>query len=244
MPTLLQINVVVNWGSTGRIAEEIGQVAMAAGWRSVIAYGRGNPTSKSELIRIGSNMDMYLHGIESRLFDNHGLASRKATRVFIEQIKALKPDVIHLHNIHGYYINYKLLFNYLAESKIPVVWTLHDCWSFTGHCAYFTFAKCDKWKTECYNCKLKKSYPFSLLFDCSKSNYVEKKQCFTTIGNLTMVPVSEWLAGLVKHSFFKGKRIECIHNGVDTHVFAPQTDYEDFRKTVADRTTKVDTGCG
>ena len=114
MPTLFQINVTCNWGSTGRIAEEIGQVAIQQGWDSYIAYGRGKPVSKSHLIRIGNDWDMYEHGLETRIFDNHGLASRRATRKLIRQIEEIRPDIIHLHNIHGYYINYQILFDYLS----------------------------------------------------------------------------------------------------------------------------------
>ena len=100
MLKLLQINVVVNWGSTGRIAEEIGRLAMSKGWDSYIAYGRGNPISKSELIRIGTDMDMFYHGLQSRVFDNHGLASKEATKKLIRRIDKIKPDIIHLHNLH------------------------------------------------------------------------------------------------------------------------------------------------
>ena len=124
---LLQINVTANWGSTGKIAEDIGKLAIKNGWESWIAYGRGNPNSESNLIRIGNDFDMRLHGIGTRLFDNHGLMSKSVTKDFIKKIKGLKPDIIHLHNIHGYFINYKILFDYLKEWGGPVVWTLHDC---------------------------------------------------------------------------------------------------------------------
>lgn len=228
--TLLQINSVANWGSTGRIAEEIGQVAMAAGWRSIIAYGRGNPTSKSELIRIGSDFDVNWHGLESRLLDNHGLASRCATRKFIKQIDEIKPDIIHLHNIHGYYLNYPLLFDYLKRKDIPVVWTFHDCWPLTGHCSHFDLCGCDRWKSVCHECSQKNEYPKSVLFDNSKSNYQLKKKHFTSLGDkLTLVPVSYWLEGILKQSFFKDSTIHTIHNGVDLSVFKPAVTQGDFR---------------
>ena len=131
---LLQINSVVNSGSTGRIAEEIGQTAMASGWDSYIAYGRNERPSASKLKRIGNEMDVKLHGIQTRLIDRHGLASCRATRKLVKKIKEISPDIIHLHNIHGYYINIKILFDYLATVEIPVVWTFHDCWPITGHC--------------------------------------------------------------------------------------------------------------
>ena len=152
MPTLFQINVVANWGSTGRIAEEIGQMAIKCGWKSYIAYGRGKPKSQSKLIRIGNKVDMYRHALISRLLDNHGLNSNKATRKLIDRIRDIKPDIDHLHNIHGYFLNYALLFDFLKDAGIPIVWTLHDCWTFTGHCAHFIFIGCDKWKVGCKHC--------------------------------------------------------------------------------------------
>ena len=174
MPTLLQINVVVNSGSTGRIAEEIGQTAIANGWQSYIAYGRYERPSQSKLIRIGTDWDNKLHGLQTRLFDRHGLGSAKATKELIEQIKAINPDVIHLHNLHGYYLNIEILFNYLANANIPVVWTLHDCWPLTGHCSHFDFMNCEKWKSECNQCPQKKEYPASFGIDRSKQNFLIK----------------------------------------------------------------------
>lgn len=223
MPTLFQINVTCNWGSTGRIAEEIGQVAISQGWDSYIAYGRGKPTSQSHLIRIGNDWDMYEHGVESRLFDNHGLASRGVTRKLIRQIEEIHPDVIHLHNIHGYFINYEILFEYLAKSGIPVVWTLHDCWTFTGHCAYFSFHGCYQWRDgECNHCKYKSSYPASFLLNCAHRNFLAKKKAFTSAQNVTIVPVSHWLERLVKQSFLQCHQVKTINNGVNIHIFKPK----------------------
>ena len=232
MPTLLQINVVANWGSTGRIAEEIGRVAMIHGWKSYIAYGRGTPQSKSQLIRIGNDRDMYWHGLQSRLFDNHGLASKRATRKFITRIKEIKPDVIHLHNVHGYYINYEILFEYLADAGIPIVWTFHDCWPFTGHCAYFTYNKCNQWTNGCMQCINKKVYPASYLFNRAARNYEKKKNAFTSVHSLTVVPVSDWLQNLVGRSFLGKFPIHRIYNGVDTQVFTPKDNRTDVRKSI------------
>ena len=133
MPKLLQINTVINSGSTGRIAEDIGKLAMQNGWESYIAFGRNPRPSASHVIQIGSRFDVLWHVLVTRLFDLHGLASRRATKKFVRQIEKIRPDVIHLHNIHGYYLNYKILFRYLAKSGTPVVWTMHDCWPATGH---------------------------------------------------------------------------------------------------------------
>jgi glycosyltransferase involved in cell wall biosynthesis len=173
MPTLLQVNSVANTGSTGHIAEDIGKLALAHGWESYIAYGRKALTSESRLIRIGNKLDVLWPVFVTRMFDLHGLASRIATKKFVRQIERIKPDVIHLHNIHGYYLNYKILFKYLAKSGVPVVWTLHDCWALTGHCSHYTFAKCEQWETSdaCKKCPQKKSYPSCKLFSHSAYNF-------------------------------------------------------------------------
>lgn len=224
MPKLLQLNTVVNCGSTGTITEAIGAMAIANGWESYIAFGRFPRTSESKLIPFGSKWSIFLHGLQTRLFDRHGLGSVLATKKLIKQIKHIQPNVIHLHNIHGYYINIKILFDFLKVADIPVVWTLHDCWAFTGHCSYFDFVQCEKWKTHCEHCPQKKEYPASLFFDRSKNNFSQKKQWFTSVKNMTIVPVSYWLGDLVKESFFADIPIHVIQNGIDTNVFTPQSD--------------------
>ena len=229
--TLLQINTVVNSGSTGRIAEEIGQTALAAGWRSVIAYGRNPRPSASELIRIGSARDVLWHGLRSRVFDDTGLGgSRRATEAFIRKVEALAPDVVLLHNLHGYYLNIEVLFRWLAKSGVPVVWTLHDCWAFTGHCAHFEFVGCGKWKTGCFSCPQTRNYPSSFLFDRSRKNWAQKRELFSSVKNLTLVPVSDWLAGLVRQSFLGDKKIIRIYNGTDTQTFSPKANVSAVRE--------------
>ena len=228
--TLLQINSVVNSGSTGRIAEEIGQTALAAGWRSVIAYGRNPRLSKSELIRIGNDWDVRLHGLRSRVFDDHGFGSRRATEAFIREAEKLNPTVVHLHNLHGYYLNIDVLFRWLARSGVPVVWTLHDCWPFTGHCAYFSVSRCVRWKNGCFSCPQTRSYPASFVFDRSRKNWEQKRELFSSVKNMTLVPVSDWLAGIARGSFLGDKKIHRIYNGVDTEIFSPKADTASVRK--------------
>lgn len=219
MPVLLQINVFGNKGSHGKIAESIGKLAIEHGWRSVIAYGRAANPSANELIRVGNDMDIREHVLESRLLDNHGLASRKATRCFIKQIEELKPDIIHLHVIHGYYLNYKLLFEYLNSINTPVVWTFHDTWAYTGHCGHYGSINCEKWKIQCGACPLMwKDYPKAII-DRSTANYELKKKLFIANKNLHIVTVSEWLKKEVEQSFFKYKDIRVIRNGVSIDVF-------------------------
>lgn len=194
--------------------------AMAHGWESYIAFGRWCNPSQSHLIKIGGRWDKYLHFAEQRIRDNEGLCSRSATKKLIRQIEEIKPDVVQLHNIHDHYLNYRLLFEYLNQTDIKVVWTFHDCWAFTGHCFHFVTKKCMRWQTSCYDCPLKNVYPKTLL-DRSAKNYDLKKELFAGNKNLTIVPCSDWMAGFVKQSFLKDKRIEVIKNGVDLSVFYP-----------------------
>lgn len=218
---LLQINECLN-GSTGKIARQIGDLAIDNGWDSYIAYSawENEFPCKSKLIKIGSKYDRYFHALETRLRDNHGLASRRATKKLVETIQKLTPDIIHLHNIHGYYLNYPILFRYLREKNIPVVWTLHDCWSFTGHCSHFDAIKCFKWREKCRHCQGLNTYPKSLWIDRSEKNYLLKKEHFTAIADcLTIVPVSYWLENFVQQSFLKDVKVQTIHNGIDIDTF-------------------------
>ncbi len=216
---LLQINTTVNSGSTGRIAEEIGLLAMQAGHQSFIAAANTSRPSHSLAIKIGTEWDRKLHGLKTRLFDRHGFGSANATKQFINEIREVNPDVIHLHNIHGYYLNIELLFNYLKEIQKPVIWTFHDCWPFTGHCSYFDAVNCLKWKTECNKCPNKKGYPASYLIDNSKKNYYDKNRVFNGLENLHIVTPSSWLADHVKNSFLKTYPLRVIHNGINLETF-------------------------
>lgn len=218
---ILQINCIANSCSTGRIAEQVGELAQQEGWESYIAYGQYAYTSSSKLIRIANKFDLGIHFIETRLLDRHGLSSRLATKRLIKKVKEINPDIIHLHNIHGYYLNYPILCDYLISSGKPVVWTMHDCWALTGHCAYFDTANCERWKSGCFQCPLKSIYPKSIFADRSQKNYSQKTQWFTALDNLTIVAVSGWLNDIVKQSILKEKRLELIHNGIDIKRFHP-----------------------
>lgn len=227
---ILQINSTVNWGSTGKIADGIGLEIQKRNWESYIAYGRTGNQSKSNLIKIGNKKDVYLHILKSRIFDGHGLGSKNATIELIEEIERINPDLIHLHNIHGYYLNYSVLFDFFNNNKVPVVWTLHDCWSFTGHCAYFDTVNCTKWESHCKNCVQIKSYPRSLV-DNSRRNYELKLFYFSSIKDrLNLVPVSKWLSDLLEKSFFKDFKRTLIYNGVDLNLFQPSYDVNLFQQ--------------
>lgn len=219
---LLQINAALNKGSTGRIAEQIASLARSREWDTYIIHGaRYVNSSDMHTLQTVTPLGEKLHAVESMIFDTHGLGSTRATRKVIREIECIRPDIIHLHNIHGYYLNYKVLFEYLRSVDIPVVWTLHDCWTMTGHCAHFDAIGCERWKTECYACPLKKDYPKSLFLDRSKRNYYLKKQLFTAPKNVTIVPVSQWLGGIVKDSYLGCYPCKVISNGVDIQLFKP-----------------------
>lgn len=224
MNKLLLINVSANTGSTGRIAEEIGVTAMAEDYESLLAYGRDSVPGKVGTIKIGNRMDFWRHVAETRLMDRHGFASRNATRKFIAAIEKFAPDIVNIHNLHGYYINIALLFEFLKESNIPIVWTLHDCWPFTGHCSYFDRFNCQKWQNECHHCPNKRGYPESWLLDNSRNNYYHKKNIFNGLKKLTIVTPSYWLADHVKNSFLKEYPRTVIHNGTDIEQFKPCID--------------------
>lgn len=222
MPTLIQIDSCLGKGSTGRIAESIGLIMKRLGWDCYVVHGHryaGETLLKS--IKTVSLIEEYLHALGSMLFDRHGLFSSHETRTLIGKLRDLKPDVIQLHCIHGYYINYKILFEFLKEVKVPIVWTFHDCWAFTGHCAHFAFAGCEKWKTGCHSCELLGNYPKSLWVDNSVKNWQQKKEAFTSVDDMHIVAVSEWLADLTRQSFLRKYPVQVIYNGVDLSVFRP-----------------------
>lgn len=219
---VLLINTVCGQGSTGRICVGISDMLKANGHEACIAYGIGNSNYPDSINISSGKCDYILHNILSRITDSEGLHSCKATKRLIALIKDFKPDVIHIHTLHGHYINYKLLFKYLATTNLPIVMTLHDCWSFTGHCAHFVMRGCEKWKVECNKCQFLDEYPQSWYLDRSKRNFNLKKQLLTTLQNkLTIVPVSYWLEKYVKQSFLKDCQIQTIHNGIDLNIFKP-----------------------
>lgn len=220
---VLMINVVCGIRSTGRICTDLAAILEAQGHEVKIAYGRENVPEQFQkyAVRIGADLDIKLHGVKARLLDGAGFGSETATVKFIEWVKAFEPDVIHLHNLHGYYIHMGILFEYLRNCGKKIIWTLHDCWSFTGHCVYFDYVGCDKWKTGCGKCPQKSEYPARIGPDMSKRHYEFKKELFTGISNMTLVTPSQWLADLVSESYIKEYPIKIIHNGVDTGIFKP-----------------------
>lgn len=235
---ILLINSVCGYGSTGRIVIDLAKTYLAHGHQCIIAYGRDSFSEESEkqikmefpnqctFYQIGGRMhkiNNIIHGIESRILDNHGFASYYPTKQFVSWLEEEKPDVIHLHNLHGYYIHVGVLFDYIKKHNIKTIWTLHDCWGFTGHCTYYDYAQCDRWKKEgCSHCPQKKEYPASLFLDCSQHNFEAKKKVFQGVEDLTLVTPSCWLKKQVEQSILSGYPCEVIHNGIDLEVFCPK----------------------
>lgn len=227
---ILQINhVYKNGGSTGRIVYDLKNIIEAEKDEAYVAFGyEYKRTNDSHTYKIETIPELKVNILKTRIFAEHGFYNTVETKRLIKWINGIKPDVIHLHNIHGHYINIAILFDYIKENNIPVVWTLHDCWPFTGWCAYFDFVQCRKWITGCSECPSKHDYPYSWFLDRSKENYKRKKECFLGVKNLTVVTPSNWLACLVKQSFLKEYPVKVINNGIDITTFHPVE--SDFRE--------------
>lgn len=220
----LFINSVCGIRSTGRIVAQLAEDYIKSGHECRIAYGREEaPEELSAIsIRIGSELNVKRNVILARLLDNEGLNAKKATRNFLNWANMYNPDMLWLHNIHGYYLNIEMLFDWIkSRPQMQVKWTLHDCWAFTGHCSYFSFAKCDRWQYGCGECCQLKKYPASIFLDSSENNFRRKKSAFCGVHNMTIITPSKWLSNLVKKSYLKEYPVEVCYNTIDTNVFTP-----------------------
>lgn len=224
---VLQINTFGGRGSTGRIATDLADVLKKNGHDSCIAFGRGSVSSDYQTIKIGNKISILLHVFKTRLYDAHGFGSKSATYNLIDQIKTYNPDIIQLHNVHGYYLNIEILFNYLKESNIPVVWLLHDAWSISGHSAHFKLDSNGGIPSSNLTINQKKEYPKSFINNSAK-NYIKKQKIFTSLENLTIVTPSNWLKNLVSKSYLSKYNNKVIHNGIDLEKFTNKK--SNFRK--------------
>ncbi len=217
---ILFINSIVGTGSTGRLISGLCRMLSKKDTDTLVCYGRGRADDKVATFRIGRNLDVYMHGVISRITDRHGLYSTGPTKILLKVIDAFEPDLIHLHNLHGYYLNYSMLMRYLKDKKVPIVWTLHDCWAFTGHCTHFEYAGCDRWKKEgCHDCSELREYPRSVCRDASEENFLLKKELFTGFDDLRIVTPSNWLKERVGESFLSEYGIDVIPTGIDLATF-------------------------
>lgn len=228
---ILQVNTVVRGSSVGRIMADLYEVIRSSGNEALMAVGREPWSGEYDGMLIGNKGDFYRHVMKNFFRGEGGFGSREVTERFLSWIDREKPDLIHLHNIHGFYLQVEMLFEYIKKKKIPVVWTLHDCWSFTGHCAYYDFAACDKWKTGCNTCMHHaKVYPYALFKDNTIDAYARKRKAFCGVDNLIIVTPSNWLKEQVKQSFLKEYPVKVIPNGIDLKLFCPKEGKEPDRE--------------
>ncbi len=221
---VLFVNTVCTGASTGTICVQLANMVNANSGESIIAYGRGEGVSTVRCMRIEKQSEFFSHSLFSRLTDRQGFFSTSATRNLCDFIREYNPDIVHLHNLHGYYLNIELLFRTLAQMKKPVIMTLHDCWTFTGRCAYNR--DCEKWKSGCGRCPRLSAYPKAWI-DRSARNYEDKKRIFTLLEDMTVITPSKWLAGLARESYLGKYPIKVIPNGIDFSIFKPTEN--DFR---------------
>lgn len=221
---IVQINTFP-YKATGSIMMNLHDALMKNGAESYVVWGRGRDSENDTEIVIKDEIGVKIHGIYTRVTDKTGFASWRATKKLIRKLMCIKPDIVHLHNIHGYYVNIEMLFDYLKNNGVRVIWTFHDCWPFTGHCAYFDMLGCEKWKSGCYSCAQKNTYPSSFFADNSQWNWNRKKELFNGL-DLTIVTPSQWLKEIVGQSFLKQNRVCVINNGIEAGKYKPtKTDF-------------------
>jgi glycosyltransferase involved in cell wall biosynthesis len=221
---IVQINATCGAGSTGKICVAVSQLLTQKGIENYILYSEGQSDYPLG-IKYQKGCYTKLQALYSRVFGNYGFNSYLSTKRLIKKMKELKPDIVHLHNLHSHNCNLKKLFSFLKKENIKIYWTFHDCWVFTAYCPYFDMIGCQKWKNGCYSCLQRKQY--SWFVDKSKKLYRQKKELFKGL-DLTIVTPSQWLANLVKQSFLKEYPVKVINNGIDLSVFKPTE--SDFRK--------------
>lgn len=224
MKKILEINST-NYASTGNIMLNIAESAKKHGYDVYMACKASSESYKhldynnNHQIIIGYRYERIISSVINSLTGLRDHLNIFGTYSFIKKIKKINPDLIHLHVLHDDFINTRLLFKYLSNSNIPVVWTFHDCNALTGKCPYFDMVNCDKWKKQCNNCPQQHLHPNSYFFDTSKTIYKERKKCYTSISNLTIVSPSVWLNNIVKESFFKNYNVKVINNGINLNIF-------------------------
>ena len=225
---VLQINTTfINGGSIGRIAYDLTCSILDHGYEPYVAYSCLSSKGDRFTYRMDNLLSRKINILRTRLFGRHGFYNKNSTDRLINWIKAVNPDIIHLHNLHNHYINVEVLFNYLKQYGKPIVWTLHDCWAFTGGCAYFDFHKCFKWQKGCHHCPALDEYPKTWIFDRSKQLFLDKRRLFTEIPRMTLITPSRWLESIVRQSFLSNYSVQTIYNGINTNIFTPRG--SDFR---------------
>ena len=223
----------VPYGSTGAVMRQVTEERRALGDECWMMWGRGRAAQNAHEFNYGSKAELYANVLQTRIDGRDGFHSRYATKRLIEKLANIEPDVVHLHNLHGYHVNVEMLFAWIAaHENVQVRWTLHDCWAFTGHCAYFQYARCSRWRDgSCgLGCPQLDSYPKTVSASSVAWNYEHKKAVFTRLPQerLTIITPSHWLEGLVRESFLSKYPVEVRPNTIDTSVFKPTS--SDFRE--------------
>ena len=230
MVKIFEINGGV-FGSTGKIMFGIAEEAKKRGHKvlcaSPVTFSNRFSEPENDYIKIGGFYGRCASVLLARISGFEGHFAFWETKKLLSKIEEFSPDIIHLHSLHNSYINLPMLFGYIKRKNIKTIWTLHDCWAFTGHCPHFESVGCKKWKSGCKRCPLFRNYPKSL-FDNSEKMYGIKQKLFTGVENLTLVTPSEWLGNLAKESFLGEYPVKVIKNGIDLNIFAPFE--SDFRK--------------
>lgn len=216
------INSIYPYGSTGRICLELVDSLKSNGYKPLCFHGRGDKSSDNNF-NFSTKSNLYIDALLTRLDDRAGFHSRSKTKTLIDELINYNPSLYIVHNIHGYYINMDYLLKFLAKTKKPVIFVFHDCWNITGHCAYFSYVKCDKWKTACKNCPQLNEYPKSIFTDNSYKNQNNKKKLFSKLENKIIVTPSNWLRGIVCESFLGQTKSITINNGINLDIFYKRT---------------------
>lgn len=218
---IFQINADWDSGGPGTVAKDIYDSIISEGHECKVIYSRGNYPLSGDLIKVSTGGDIKMHALLSRLSGLEGYYSKKNTKTIIELVSDYNPDIIQMHNLLGHYLNFPLWFEFLSNYSKPVVWTIHDCSPFTGHCINFDRIKCEKWKYKCDKCLLYKEYPYSYFFDTSKKVFEDKQVWYSKIKNMHLVVPSEWMKKIVKKSILGNKSISVINNGINLEQFKP-----------------------
>lgn len=228
---IVQISAAYEVTSVGQIVKNIHESLLQNGHESFVFYGRKKRKNRTKnVVFFNNSFSLLLHVFITRIFDSHGLGSIIPTMILIVRLIQLKPNIIHIHNLHGYYLNYPILLSFLKNCKAKKIFTLHDCWTFTGHCSHFLYADCNKWKSECRQCPLLNKYPESKFIDSSRINFLYKKYFFSNLkkSDTIFITPSKWLKSMISFSFLQKFNSRVIHNGIDLKTFKPSN--KEFKK--------------
>lgn len=237
---VVEINVTCGHGSTGVIAVEIANLLKQKGHEAFIAYGQGTSDFPNSF-RIGTPRENKIHGLwNTRVLGEEGTGTKRGTRLLLNWLEEIQPDIVQIHNLHSNCLNYEMFFSYLKEKQIPVVWSFFDCWPFTGKCTHFVANGCRKWETECSNCpQLHSSGSITWFFDKTRKMYNLKKKWISGLKSLDVIVCSNWLKSEVQKSFLKEHEIHMIYNWIDMSKFSEIHDNSTYEKYGLDKSKQI-----